>query len=263
MLANQQLGGTSAWWERFAWYSQRWQGGALPIVRALHAEPKVVRKWQGDGEHHLISLRGAVLNAHGEQSVVLERGGIQVASAILDANSRFLLADQMPGEYLLRLAGTPIEQAVTLTADQRDVIVNLDMGAALEAASRSIVSGHVEGGAGTAVVLLRHKDGEEFVTMARDDGSYRFIDVAPGTYSLRLNPEGTRAESLLLDGRNQVEVNLAVAGWGHVIDLADATPGVGAVRVQVVGFRRTPVQLHTVEGSSQVVPHRQRPRPRR
>ena len=127
------------------------------------------------------------------------------------------------------------------------------MGAALEAASRSIVSGHVEGGAGTAVVLLRHKDGEEFVTMARDDGSYRFIDVAPGTYSLRLNPEGTRAESLLLDGRNQVEVNLAVAGWGHENDLADATPGVGAVRVQVVGFRRTPVQLHTVEGSSQVV----------
>ena len=106
-----------------------------------------MRKWQGDGEHHLISLRGAVLNAHGEQSVVLERGGIQVASAILDANSRFLLADQMPGEYLLRLAGTPIEQAVTLTADQRDVIVNLDMGAALEAASRSIVSGHVRGAA--------------------------------------------------------------------------------------------------------------------
>ena len=60
-----------------------------PIVPRIACQPKVVRKWQGDGEHHLISLRGAVLNAHGEQSVVLERGGIQVASAILRRQQPF------------------------------------------------------------------------------------------------------------------------------------------------------------------------------
>jgi len=273
VLANEQLGGTSAWWERYAWYSQRWPGGALPIVRALHAEPKVVRKWQGNGDAKLISLRGAVLHAHGEQTVVLERAGsqssalsgalpgalsgtqpaIQVASAPLDANSRFLMTDLAPGEYVLRIANTAIEQPVTLAPDQQDVIVNLDMATALESVSRSIVSGHVDGGAGSAVVLLRHKDGEEFVTMIRDDGSYRFVDVAPGSYSLRLQPEGTRAESLILDGRNQVEVDLAAGGWGHVITTADPTPGIGAVRVQVRGFRRTPVQLHMVDGSTQPV----------
>jgi hypothetical protein len=253
VLANEQLGGTSAWWERFAWYSQRWPGGRLPVVRALQAEPKIVRKWQGNGDGKLISLRGAVLHAHGDQMVVLEREGIQVASAPLDANSRFLMSDLTPGDYTLRIANTTIEQTVSLAADQQDAIVNLDMAAALESVSRSIVSGKVDGGAGGAVVLLRHKDGEEFVTMIRDDGSYRFVDVAPGSYSLRLQPEGTRAESLILDGRNQVEVDLAAAGWGHVIATADPTTGIGAVRVQVRGFRRTPVQVHTVDGSSEPI----------
>ena len=43
LLANQQLGSSSTWWESNAWYSERWPNGVLPVVRALQAEPKVAR----------------------------------------------------------------------------------------------------------------------------------------------------------------------------------------------------------------------------
>lgn len=256
VLANQQLGGSSAWWEKFAWFSTRWPGGVLPIVRALRTEPKVVRKRQPQtAGSPLITLRGAILNARERLPVVLERNGMQVASTMLDANSRYLLTELAPGGYVLRVPGQPVQQAVTLTADVTELVVNLDLAAPPaeglhEAAGRSQVSGRVDGGAGASLLLVRHGDGEEFVTTARDDGGFRFVDLQPGSYSLRVVPAGTRAESIALDGRNQVDVHLAVAGWGHTTQLADTSPGVGAIRVRVAGRRGVPVQAHGVAGST-------------
>lgn len=254
VIANQQMGGNSAWWEKYAWFSNRWGNGSLPIVRALRAEPKVVRKRQGNvAGAPLIRLRGAVLNTRERQTVVLERNGLQVASTPLDQNNRFQIDQLSPGAYVLRVAGTPVEQAVNLSQEQSEMVINLDMGVASESASRSLASGTVEGGAGSTVILLRHSDGEEYVTMAREDGGYRFVDLPPGSYSLRVSPDGARAESLYLDGRNQVDVNLAVAGWGHTVSTADATSGIGSVRVRVRGRRGATVQVHGVGGSSQPI----------
>ncbi len=252
VIANQQLGGSSAWWEKFAWYSQRWSGGALPIVRALRAEPKVARKRQGQASGALITLRGALLNARDRHTVLLERSGMQVASAALDANNRFVLPELAPGSYVLRVQGQPVEQAVTLSPDQAEMVVNLDMSApaaSTGALSRSQVSGTVQGGAGVSVILLRHGDGEEFVTTARDDGTFRFVDLPAGSYGLRVNPAGTRAETLLLDGRNQVDVALAVAGWGHTVRPLEGAAGVAALRVRVAGRKGAAVQIHGVAGS--------------
>lgn len=255
VLGNQQLGGNSAWWEKYSWYSARWGGGALPIVRALRAEPKTVRVRLGQpsGEGPLLTLRGAVLNARNAESVLLERNGIQISSAKLDPNQRFVLIDIPAGAYVLRVEGSDVEQPVALSPDRAEMVVNIDMGTPSDLVSRSVLAGLVEGGAGSAVVLLRHIDGEEYVTMARDDGAYRFVDLPPGNYSVRVNPDGTSTETVSLDGRNQAQVNLAVAGWGYTISAAEETPGVGAIHCRVRGRSGVPVQVHSVTGSSQPV----------
>lgn len=253
VIANQQLGGSSAWWEKFAWYSNRWPGGSLPIVRALRAEPKAARKWQGAaGGAPLLTLRGAVLNrragAPERPALILERDGIQMASTLVDPNNRYLLNELGPGNYTLRVEGYDIRQPVTLSADQLEMVVNLDVGKPAEVISRSLVEGRVRGGSGASLRLLRTGDGEEYLTTAREDGAFRFIDLPPGAYSLQVNPTGSRVDNLVLDGRNQVELEMAVGGWGHVIATADPTPGVGAIRVRVQEYTGAAVQLYGVNG---------------
>ncbi len=255
VLANQQLGGNSSWWEKFAWYSNRWPGGALPIVRALRAEPKSVRKWLGaTGAGPLLTLRGAVLNlrngAAERPALILEHDGIQVASTLLDPNNRYLLNELSAGDYALRVEGYDLRQPVNLSGDQPEMVVNLDVGIPAEVASRSIVEGHVRGGAGASLRLLRAGDGEEYVATAHEDGFFRFVDLPPGAYSLHVAPTGSRVDSLILDGRNQVELEMSVAGWGHSIATADPTPGVGSIRVQVRDYPGATVQLHGVGGST-------------
>ncbi len=254
VIANQQLGGNSAWWEKFAWYSNRWAGGSLPIVRALRAEPKAARKWQGatSGEP-LLTLRGAVLNRRatstGRPTLILERDGMQVASTLVDPNNRYLLNELAPGNYTLRLEGYELRQPVTLTADHAELVVNLDVGKPAVVISRSVVHGHVRGGAGASLRLLRSGDGEEYLSTAREDGAFRFVDLPPGGYSLQVMPAGSRVENVTLDGRNQAELEMAVSGWGHVIATADPTPNLGAIRVRVQEYTGAAVQIYGVGGT--------------
>ncbi len=251
VLANQQLGATSAWWEKHAWFSEKWAGGALPIVRSLRAEPKVARRRLGSAAGApAVTLRGALLNAREPHTLLLERAGMQVAAVELDANSRYELNDLAPGSYVLRVQGAPVQQAVTLSPDAVELVVNLDLGAGVEVGGRSVVAGAVAGGAGVSVILLRHSDGEEYVTTARPDGAFRFVDLAAGAYSLRLDREGSRADNILLDGRNQAQVELAVSGWGHTVGMADATPGVGALLIRVKGFQHAPIRILGPKGGA-------------
>lgn len=253
VVANQQLGGSSAWWEKFAWYSSRWPGGSLPIVRALRAEPKSVRKWQGAaGAEPLLTLRGAVLNtrhAPERPTLILARDGMQVASTLLDPNNRYLLSELAPGNYALHVEGYDLQQPVTLSSDRPELVVNLDVGMPAEAISRSVVEGRVRGGAGASLRLLRAGDGEEYVTTAREDGAFRFIDLPPGVYSLQVSPTGSRVDALILDGRNQVDLEMTVGGWGHTVGTADPTPGQGAMRVRVQDYSGATVQIYGVSGS--------------
>lgn len=251
LLANAQLGNSSPWWENHAWYSERWPGGALPIVWALKAEPKVARRRQAAEEGELVTLIGAVAHAGNQRVVVLERNGVERMRVELDPQSRYRMAGLLPGQYVVRLAGTEIAQPVELTPGRAEVVLNLDVAAATAGAlSRSQISGLVRGGSGAVVSLVGASDGQEWVTMARSDGGYRFIDLPAGVYNLRVNPEGSRVDQITLDGANQVTVNLSVAGWGYTIRPLESL-NVGSIYCSVEGQRNVTVRVHSGEWSSE------------
>ena len=129
--------------------------------------------------------------------------------------------------------------------------VNLAVEPAQEVISRSIVSGKVRGGASAVIVLVRRSDGEEWVTMAKEDGTYRFVDLPAGTYSVRVNPEGSRVESIVLNGTNQQEAPLVVAGWGYTVTTASEESGVASFRCAVEGKRGVAIRAHSGSWSSE------------
>ncbi len=253
LLGNEALGSTSPWWETHAWFSQRWPGGMLPVVRALQAEPKVARIQVAPLKPKVV-LRGVVANSHPGRTLQLERSGMLIARTSLDAGGRFELYDLDPGEYVMRLEGTSIAQTIVLEADQTEVSVSLDAAPPAETVSRSTISGVVRGGAGAVVIIVRASDGAEWVTLAHDDGSFRFVDLPPGQYSARVDPDGIAVEQIRLDGRNQVDdVKLAVAGWGYTITLDEDMQKIGAIVVATPGHSHLRVQVHGAEWSSAVV----------
>ena len=242
LVGNALLGSSSTWCEHHAWYSDRWAAGRLPVVAALKAEPKAVRRWQGNvliGA--LATLRGTVLNAGApggtSRTLILTKGGAEVARATLDANSRYYMPDIPPGSYTLRVEGTLVEEGISLTPGQEAAVVDLDLAALQPQLNGSILAGRVRGGATAVVLLLRTGDGEEWITLAKDDGAFRFVDLPPGLYSVRAQG-GSRVEGIDLDGGNRREVELSMAGWGHTIRAIETT---GA---------RPPVVRCTVEGQT-------------
>jgi len=253
LLANEQLGSTSPWWESHAWYSERWPSGQLPAVRALQAEPKVARLRATEGATTRVVLKGSVANAGDQRTIELERDGLLVARTTLDAGSRFELPDLEPGRYVVRIAGGSLAQPVELSPDQPEVVVNLDAGRPVEVVSRSVIVGTVRGGAGAVVMLLRQVDGEEWVTMARDDGTFRFVDLPPGTYGARVYPSGSETGALQLDGRNEVAVELIVSGWGYTVSMVEDTLKIGAIAVTTPGRKGLRIQAHSADWSSEPV----------
>jgi hypothetical protein len=252
LLGNAQLGSTSPWWENHAWYSERWPDGVLPIVWALKAEPKVHRRILGGNAGELTTLLGTVAHAGEHRTIVLERNGVERTRIQLDANSRYTIPGLLPGAYIVRLDGTAVEQSVEVVSGQREVVLNLEAAAPESGRSRSQISGMVRGGSGAVISLVRAGDGQEWVTMARSDGSYRFVDLPPGTYSLRVNPDGSRVDNITLDGANQRTVNLATAGWGYTIRTLE-DPAIGSLFCSVEGQKKLAVQVHAGDWSSEPV----------
>jgi hypothetical protein len=251
LLGNERLGSTSAWWEGHAWYSDRWPGGALPVARALQAEPKTPRL--GAEPPPRITLRGSIANLGAQRTLTLARDGIEVAQQTLDSTGIFEFPDLADGDYVLRMPEANFSETVTLHRAQREVVVRLTLPAPVEMTGRSAVEGYVAGGAGAVVMLVHASSGEEWVTLARDDGSYRFVDLPPGEFSLRVHPSGSHVEHLRLDGRSKTNVDLMQAGWGYTVGTAAATTGIGAVVVATPGHKGLKVQIHGAEGASDPV----------
>jgi len=251
LIANDMLGSTSTWWEGQAWYSERWPGSMLPIIHALRAEPKVARIHSIDTA--AITLRGVVADAGLHRRIVLEQNGAELAHAQLDSTDTFVFADLGAGRYRVRVLETDLVEEVVLQRDQREVTLHLAVPTSAPVSGRSILSGHVRGGAGAVVMLVQKTSGEEWVTMAREDGSYRFIDLPPGEYSLRVHPAGSYVERLVLDGRSEVTYPLVQPGWGYTIAAADSTRHVGAVVVTTPGYQGLRVRVHSAEGSTEAV----------
>ncbi len=257
LLANAQLGSTSSWWETHAWYSERWVGGALPLVFALKSEPKIARRWQGEAAEDLVSLYGTVAHAGDFRILLLHKGEEEKGRSMLDPNSRYRFDDLPPGHYTLTVPGAGFEQSIELAAGQQELLLNLDLTPTRAPVSKSRIEGTVRGGAGALLVLVQLATGEEWTTMAREDGTFRFVDLPAGDYSLRVDPAGSRIERIRLDGINQPQVELAVAGWGYTIQPVAAplqeTARLNALYCVVEGWRGLPVRVHAGEWVSEPV----------
>ncbi|GEM_PF-5432870 len=80
---------------------------------------------------------------------------------------------------------------------------------------RATLHGHVRGGSGAVLYLVR-ADGLLWRTLARADGSYRFVDLDPGLYTVWVHePRGSRQPRIELRGGESARVDLRVDGWGH------------------------------------------------
>ncbi len=83
---------------------------------------------------------------------------------------------------------------------------------------QSVLSGKVRGGAG-AELRLTHSDGFAYESIARTNGSYRFVDLPAGRYSLEvINPAGSRVDAIDLPQAGETHVALSAYGWGFEID---------------------------------------------
>lgn len=221
LLANSELGSQSDWLESRAWYSKLWCGHSLPIVKALRAEPKVLRRWQNeDHQATRVTLHGIVYHATSAQTIILDQNGIERARVGLDAENRYRFPDLTPGTYTIRVENTNLLESVTLLADQPSAVLNLDLGDLLQQISGTI-QGMVRAGAGAVVMLLRMDDGQEWVAMAKEDGTFRFIDLPMGTYNARIYPTGSRVDELILindeeNGTPSKTIELSIDGWGYI-----------------------------------------------
>ncbi|MCB0083178.1 MAG: hypothetical protein KDE47_19690, partial [Caldilineaceae bacterium] len=218
LMVNQAVGSQSDWWESYAWYSNQWPDRVLPISKALRAEPKRLRRWQNSTAIGArVTLSGAVLQPGSNRTVVLDQKGQELARVTLDNSNRYRFPDLTPGSYIVRIADTDVMEAVTLTPEQTEFALDLDLSQRGAAAGESVVAGVVRGGAGAIVMLVRNHDGQEWVTMTQLDGAFRFVDLPAGTYSARVHPHGSRVDNIALDGENTQQIELLLAGWGYII----------------------------------------------
>ena len=242
LLGNYSLGSWSSDWEGQAWYSGRWPGGHLPVVEALKAEPKQVRPWRGDvGLAGRVS--GAVRNGAGLTVRLVRADGWSVAAQV-GADERYELTDVPLNSYRVVVAEANRSQEVTLTREQPAATTNFDLTGVQIAAEASVVRGRVRGGAGQTVRLSRAENWSQEQTLA-PDGSYRFTGLAAGAYAVTLGNTGVIQTGIILDGRNEIRVDLAAPGWGWEVTDGGSGPGFGVVRCRVTGRSDVPVHLWT------------------
>ncbi len=251
LMANFELGSPSSWWEGHAWYSSRWPGGKLPIVDALKAEPKVPRAWQETPVQKAV-IQGVVLHPDGPRTVLLKRKGPgeefqELARTELDDQGRFRFPEVAPGRYQVAILETPLQQEVQVAPGQRMVHLTFDLAApSPEEPRESILQGQVRGGAQATLLLVRQQDGESLQTVAREDGSFRFLNLPPGDYTASVQePPGSRQAGITLDGREEKRVELAVFGWGYTIRDGGESPGFGIIRCSVEGHKGLEVKART------------------
>ncbi len=82
--------------------------------------------------------------------------------------------------------------------------------------------------------------------MVAADGTYRFARLAAGSYVVALADTEVARAGILLDGRNEVVVDLAAPGWGWEVTEGGPGPGFGIIRCRVKGKPDLPVRLWTV-----------------
>ncbi|MCD6291179.1 MAG: carboxypeptidase regulatory-like domain-containing protein, partial [Anaerolineae bacterium] len=237
LLGNYVLGHWAARWESQAWYSSRWPNGRLPIVDALKAEPKQEREWHG-GAAMGGTLQGHVKNGTGRR-LILSAPNWKMSTIVADDES-YRFAGLPEGDYVLSVEGGNIARQVHVTVGS-PVVLDLDLSSIVIRPRHSAIRGVVHNGAGRTLLLRR--DGWESRAQVGADGSYRFENLAAGTYTLIVEGTDVRREGIELDGKQAVVINLAVPGWGYTVKDMGPSPGFSIIRCSVEGKRNLPVHL--------------------
>ncbi len=149
--------------------------------------------------------------------------------APLDPEGKFLIEGLPPGQYHLEIGSQAFTNLV-LTGENHLQLAAIDMAAD----RRSIVRGRVADGAGQPQpgVLMILRRSSVIVAQARTlpDGSFSFVNLPAGVYSLEAVGLGQVAGNILLDGEREQIADVLWPGLGprsvlqgHVLD-ADAVP---------------------------------------
>lgn len=255
LLGNYSLGSWASEWEGQAWYSNRWPDGKLPTIDALKAEPKQVRQWRG--EAGVAGRISGVVRGGSGLTVHAARGDGWTLAGRVGTEERYEFTDVPLERYLVSLPDADKQQEVVLTRERPAAAANFDVTGIVVVAAASVVRGTVRGGAGQKVLLSRPADGWSQEQVVAVNGAYSFTGLAAGTYSVVLVSTGIQGAasmpSVVLDGRNEVVVDLAAPGWGWEVSDGGPGPGFGVVRCRVKGRVDVPVRLWTVgwEGFTQ------------
>jgi hypothetical protein len=255
LLGNYTLGHWDSQWEGQAWYSTRWPTGQLPVVAALKAEPKQPRPWRGDagsaGRVAGTVQAGAGLTVQLLQTASVSGPGLGWSLTVrVGADGRYEVNDVPLGSYRVLVVEAAREETVTLTRERPTATANFDLTGVVVNLANSVVAGKVRGGAGMSVGLARSAtdgtsptgDWAQQQTVAAD-GSYRFAGLHEGAYVLALIGTNVARAGIVLDGRNEVAVDLDAPGWGWEAQDGGASPGFGVVRCQVKDRPETIVRL--------------------
>jgi hypothetical protein len=246
LLGNFALGSWAREWENAAWFSQGWPGGQLPIISALMAEPKRVRTWRGDAGLPG-RLFGVIRNGPNVPLTIrLVRADGWLAIVQVAPDGKFELGDLPLARFTLTLVEAGISQEIVLDRDRPTAAADFNLGGVAIRLANSVLRGSVQGGAGMTVRLTRQTGNPwEEIQLVFDDGTYRFTELEPGTYTLQLIDTSVIQAGIQLDGSNEVVLDLAVPGWGWQVSDGGASPGFGIVRCRVAGRKGLPVRLWT------------------
>jgi len=246
LLGNYSLGSWAPAWENAAWFSRNWPDGQLPIVKVLMAEPKQARVWHGDAGRPG-KLAGAIRNGPGVPLTLrLVRADGWLAIAQAGADGRFAFDDLPLDRFTLTLVEAGLSREIVLTEAQPAATTDFDLSAATIRLAHGVIRGTVRGGAGMVVQLTRQA-GQPFEErqLVAADATYRFIELEPAAYTLKLLDTSVVRTGIMQDGRSEIVVDLAVPGWGWQVSSGGASPGFGIVRCRVTGRPDLPVRLWT------------------
>ena len=185
-------------------------------------------------------IEGTVENGAGRD---VRLSGPVEQSTTVGEDERFAFTGLPAGTYALEVVGTDVRRE-GLELDGRN---RLDIRLKVAPPRQSVVRGQVFDGAGQRVQLIGPDETRE-QTVA-DDETFAFTDLPAGTYTLRLPDVDVEQGDIHLDGRNTVELRLAVppreTGWVFTVEDGGPGPGFGVVRCEVRGRIDLPVRLWT------------------
>ncbi len=254
LLGNFMLGSWAPAWENAAWFSHNWPDGRLPIVNALMAEPKQARVWRGDGAQQPGRLTGVIRRGPAfPLTLRLVRADGWLAVVQSSPDGRFEFADLPYDRFVLSIVEAGVSQEVVLTEEEPAAAADFDLSGVTVRLANGSIAGKVRGGAGK-VVLLTRETGHPYEEkqLIAPDNTYRFSELEPGMYTIRLADTSVVKAGIAVDGQHEVTVDLAVPGWGWQASDGGASPGFGIVRVRVTGRLGLPVRLWTAGWSGMV-----------